>query len=171
MRRYELLFAISNGASCRLIVVFWLFTTAPQTAHKLSRGVEWIIVYNLCIKFPLLDRNDNNFEIYGLSGLCFFPTMKFQHSSCHRLLVSGRVANRRALFYVLHERLCCCSHYFQALRRLRWWITSEIFRSLRTLIMASPHSQTDWFSDVAVCKTERWARKFLIRWISKKSVG
>jgi hypothetical protein len=46
-------------------------------------------VYNLCIKFLLLDCNDKIMGIWGLSASDFLPTMKIQHSSCHRLLVQG----------------------------------------------------------------------------------
>ena len=37
----------------------------------------------------LLPCNDKNMAVLGLFMTGFLPTMKFQHSSCHRLLVQG----------------------------------------------------------------------------------
>ena len=149
-----------------LVITCWS-TVHPQVVQ--SGSVK--IVNNLWIKFMLLPCNDKNMAVLGLSLIGFLPTMNFQHSSCHRLLVQG-ASQTDAPFFMFHPLWrYCCSQYFQALRRSRWWITSEIFRSLHTLITASPHSQTDWSSAVVVCKTEKWVRRFLTRWISRKSVG
>ena len=37
----------------------------------------------------LLLRNDSKMAFLELPGAGFLPTMKIQHSSCHRLLVQG----------------------------------------------------------------------------------
>ena len=67
----------------------------------------------------LLLRNDSKMAFLELPGAGFLPTMKIQHSSCHRLLVQG-ASQTDAPFFMFHREWSYrCSQYFQALRRSR----------------------------------------------------
>ncbi len=73
----------------------------PLITHKLSRVCRRKVVNKLCIRFLLLARNDKNMDILGLLASGFLPTMKIQHSSCHRLLVQG-ASLIDAPFFMVH---------------------------------------------------------------------
>jgi hypothetical protein len=67
----------------------------------------------------LLLCNASRLAFSWLFKASFLPTMKFQLSQLPLIVGSGRVANRRALFYVRCEVGPWSSQQFQALRRLR----------------------------------------------------
>ncbi len=67
-------------------------------AHMLSKRSRSFIVVKLCITCLLLPRNFPFLMIFPLYAAPFLPTMKLQLSQLPKIVGSGRVNIRRALF-------------------------------------------------------------------------
>jgi len=73
----------------------------PQIAHKLSRKLSTDPVDKLWINCLLWPCNACMVLVCGLCWFAFLPTMKLQLSQLPKIVGSGRVRHRRALFSFL----------------------------------------------------------------------